>query len=75
VLYREPAELPAVERCLDALVRDALALGGTISGEHGVGLAKREHLTWEQPPPLLQWQRRLKALFDPTGILNPGKLL
>lgn len=75
VLYADPAELPAVERCLDALVRDALALGGTVSGEHGIGLAKREHLTWEQPAPLLALQRRLKALFDPRGILNPGKVL
>ncbi len=75
VLYRDPAELPAVERCLDDLVRDALALGGTVSGEHGIGLAKRTHLTWEQPAPLLALQRRLKALFDPRGILNPGKVL
>jgi glycolate oxidase len=49
-------------------------LGGTITGEHGVGYAKREYLALEQPPELIDLQRELKRFFDPSGFLNPGKL-
>jgi glycolate oxidase len=52
----------------------AVALGGTITGEHGVGLAKKEFLGLEQSPEVIALQRRLKTLFDPTGLLNPGKM-
>ena len=53
---------------------DAVDLGGTITGEHGVGIAKRDFLEYEQGADLLNLQRRLKAFFDPLGILNPGKI-
>lgn len=63
----------------DSAVRDvieaAVALGGTISGEHGIGLLKRDFLPLEQSPELLAVQRALKATLDPYGILNPGKVL
>lgn len=49
--------------------------GGTISGEHGIGILKRKYLPLEQPEELLAFQRRLKGLFDPRGIMNPGKVL
>jgi glycolate oxidase len=39
-----------------------------------VGLAKRDFLAWEQAPELIALQRRIKAVFDPLGILNPGKI-
>jgi len=55
----------------DELVRTALALGGTITGEHGVGIAKRPWLGVELDEPNLDLQRRLKAALDPNGILNP----
>ena len=74
VLFRDAVEAPAVEACLSALMRATLELGGTISGEHGVGLAKRAFLPWEQAPGLIALQRRLKAAFDPLGLLNPGKI-
>ena len=48
--------------------------GGTITGEHGVGLAKRDYLALEQGAELIELQRRLKAVFDPDGMLNPGKI-
>ncbi|MFT3916318.1 MAG: FAD-linked oxidase C-terminal domain-containing protein [Anaeromyxobacteraceae bacterium] len=57
-----------------AILREAVALGGTITGEHGVGLAKRDFLELEQGPEVVTLERRLKALFDPAGILNPGKI-
>ena len=68
----------AAERA-DAAVRDVicetLRLGGTISGEHGIGLLKREFLPLEQTQELLSVQRALKATLDPHHILNPGKIL
>ncbi len=53
----------------------AIELGGTITGEHGVGLAKRDLLPLEQSAWVLALQRRLKAVFDPDGFFNPGKFL
>ncbi len=53
----------------------AIELGGTITGEHGIGLAKRDLLPLEQSPGVLALQRKLKQVFDPEGFLNPGKFL
>jgi D-lactate dehydrogenase (cytochrome) len=58
-----------------AIVARALSLGGTCSGEHGVGLGKREFLAQEHGPGALALMRTLKQAMDPRGILNPGKLL
>lgn len=55
-------------------LRLTLKLGGTLSGEHGIGIAKRAFLPWEQPPALVDVQKRLKRAFDPLNILNPGKV-
>ncbi|MEJ1975348.1 MAG: FAD-linked oxidase C-terminal domain-containing protein [Acetobacteraceae bacterium] len=56
------------------IVARALALGGSCSGEHGVGLGKREFLEQEVGPEALAVMRSLKTALDPRGILNPGKL-
>jgi len=61
------------EEATAAIVRRALAAGGTVAGEHGIGLAKREFLA-EEHGPSLQWMRSIKRLFDPKGIMNPGKI-
>ncbi len=74
VLYDRPEERPRVDRAVAEILRAAVDLGGTITGEHGVGLAKRDHLEYEQGSELVALERRLKALFDPLGILNPGKI-
>lgn len=69
---------PAGERALAAfhdIVDAALDLGGTITGEHGVGLLKRDGLAREQAPEVLAMQRAVKAALDPHGILNPGKVV
>jgi glycolate oxidase len=55
----------------DELVRAAIEFGGTISGEHGVGITKREWLDLELGAESVSLQRRVKAAFDPHGILNP----
>ncbi len=69
-----PEEYPKAEAFAAALVEKALALGGTCTAEHGVGLRKRKHLAKEHGP-ALEWMRRLKALLDPEGLLNPGKVV
>ena len=63
-----------VEETLVALFTLVVELGGTLSGEHGIGAGKARFLSIEQPPALIEWQRRLKAMWDPTGLLNPGKI-
>ncbi|OEV28006.1 FAD-linked oxidase, partial [Streptomyces nanshensis] len=58
----------------DAIMELGLRLGGTITGEHGVGLLKKDWLARELGEVSLELHRAVKAAFDPTGILNPGKL-
>lgn len=50
-------------------------LGGTITGEHGVGTLKRAYLPRQLGADVLALQRRIKLAFDPLGLLNPGKVL
>ncbi len=57
----------------DELFRSALRLGGTLTGEHGIGVLKRRWLGDELGGDQLQLQRQIAAVFDPLGILNPGK--
>ncbi|HET8733580.1 MAG TPA: FAD-linked oxidase C-terminal domain-containing protein [Anaeromyxobacteraceae bacterium] len=73
VLFGE-GERDRADAAVADLLRAAVDLGGTITGEHGVGLAKRDFLAYEQGDGVLALERRLKALFDPLGILNPGKM-
>ncbi|MGO4260289.1 FAD-binding oxidoreductase [Lysobacter sp. TAB13] len=62
-------------RAMNRVFELALALGGTLSGEHGIGLAKREFMPQAVGAQTLALMRQLKTVFDPDGILNPGKLL
>lgn len=73
VLFDEASAAQA-EQAVIAVMEAAVGLGGTISGEHGVGLSKRAFLTLEQAAPVIELQQRLKRAFDPHGILNPGKI-
>ena len=70
----DPAEVAEADELVDVLVTDALARGGTCTGEHGIGLGKRQALEREHPD-LLPLMRGIKELFDPHGIMNPGKVL
>jgi glycolate oxidase len=74
VLFDRADERPAVDRAVAEILRAAVDLGGTITGEHGVGLSKRDFLEYEQGREVVALERRLKAVFDPLGILNPGKI-
>ena len=71
----DKAENRRAETCLDAMFNLVLHLGGTLSGEHGVGLEKRDFIDREIDPTTLDLMRRIKAQFDPNRILNPGKAL
>ncbi len=71
----DPEEMARSEECLDALFDLVLDLGGTISGEHGIGLVKRDFVAREIDPVALRLMLDIKGQFDPDGILNPGKML
>lgn len=60
--------------CLDAVFDLVLKLDGTLSGEHGVGIEKRDFVDREIEPATLALMKRIKENFDPNGILNPGKM-
>ncbi|MBF9072455.1 FAD-binding oxidoreductase [Streptacidiphilus fuscans] len=71
---KDEAETARARESFDAIMGLGLSLGGTITGEHGVGLLKKEWLARELGPVGLEVQRQLKGVFDPLGIMNPGKL-
>ena len=68
-------ETARAQAALPRIFELALALGGALSGEHGIGLSKRDFMTRAFDPATLATMRAVKAAFDPDGILNPGKLL
>jgi glycolate oxidase len=66
---------PAVQTAfLTDLYRLVVSLGGTISGEHGIGSKRAPYLPLALDPAVIALQRRIKAAFDPLNILNPGKI-
>lgn len=71
---KDPAQRLRAEAVIDALFDHTLALGGTLSGEHGVGITKRPYIGKEIGEKELELMRGIKRLFDPRGILNPGKI-
>lgn len=70
----KPGEKERAERCLDEVFDLVLSLRGTLSGEHGVGLVKRDYVGRELDGESLALMRAIKAQFDPLGILNPDKM-
>ena len=74
VIAVKPGDYERVQTFSERLVRQALAWDGTASGEHGIGLVKRGFMV-EEHGASVAWMHRLKALFDPDGLLNPGKLI
>jgi glycolate oxidase len=72
---RNQEEWHRVEAAVDTIFDQALALGGTLSGEHGIGSAKSRFLIKETSPGTILYSKRLKAALDPKNILNPGKIL
>ncbi len=73
-LWNEPDERLRVDQAVSELFQKTIALGGTLSGEHGIGLLKAPFLPLEQSEPQIALQKRLKQAFDPRGVMNPGKI-
>lgn len=70
-----PSELERVDKCLSDVFSLVIELKGTISGEHGVGIVKREFVDREIDSITLNYMHQLKSVFDPKNILNPDKTL
>ena len=70
----DPREVAAAEAALAEIFALPLEFGGTITGEHGVGSAKLPYLEAKIGPANMQLQRNIKKVFDPAGILNPGRI-
>lgn len=71
----DPAEVAEVQRIADRLVIRTLDMGGTITGEHGIGIGKKKFMEREHGHDAWGLMGAIKKSFDPTGILNPGKLV
>ncbi|MFP4392842.1 MAG: FAD-linked oxidase C-terminal domain-containing protein [Desulfohalobiaceae bacterium] len=72
---RDKQEFAKVEKAIDELFEAALALDGTLSGEHGIGMAKSKYLEQETNQSSIAFSRRMKKALDPNNILNPGKII
>ena len=69
-----PGELEKAEKAIEEVFRGALELGGTMSGEHGVGIAKAPYIPLEITPQTAAYMKALKKALDPNNVLNPGKI-
>ncbi len=73
VKEQDAGEWLLVDRIKDEVTEMAIKLGGTCTGEHGIGIGKKKYMKKEHGSSLL-WMKKIKELFDPHGILNPGKI-
>jgi glycolate oxidase len=71
---RDPVEMERVEHAIEAIFQASVRLGGTLSGEHGIGTTKRPFLKMALSAETVALMRSLKRAVDPQGILNPGKI-
>ncbi|MGK2943265.1 MAG: FAD-binding oxidoreductase [Desulfuromonadales bacterium] len=69
-----PGELAKAEKAIEEVFKGALELGGTMSGEHGVGIAKAAYIPLEITPAAATYMKTIKRALDPNNILNPGKI-
>jgi glycolate oxidase len=72
---RNQEEWSRVEAAVDAIFEKALELGGTLSGEHGIGTAKSRFLEKEFGKGTILFSKKIKAAVDPRNVLNPGKII
>jgi D-lactate dehydrogenase len=75
LLYDANQQADTAKNCLNEVFELVLKLGGTLSGEHGVGIAKRDFVSQEIDASTLVLMNKIKQQFDPNNILNPGKTL
>lgn len=70
----DPQLQPKIKTCLNLIFDSVIQLGGTLSGEHGIGLEKKEYMPKAVTSETLNFMRQIKQIFDPNNILNPGKI-
>ena len=77
IMYNKdvPGERAKVEKCVKNMVRRALDMEGTCTGEHSIGWGKKESLLWEVGPETLAIMATLKRALDPRWVMNPGKIM
>ncbi len=71
----DPGDYRAAKTLADGIAVKAIEMGGTCTGEHGVGTGKKEHLRREMGAGSMSVMAKIKRAFDPTIIMNPGKML
>jgi len=71
---RNKQEADSFEKAVKELFQTAISLGGSLSGEHGIGMQKSEYMEAALDPSAIEYMKRIKGLFDPKNILNPGKV-
>jgi len=69
---RDKEEMERIDRALEEIYEAAIAMGGTLSGEHGIGIAKKRFLSLEFSDASMEIMRGIKRVFDPQNILNPA---
>jgi glycolate oxidase len=69
-----PEDRAKAEKAVEAIFEETIRLGGTLSGEHGIGTSKAAYLGMELSSEVIATMKRIKELFDPNNILNPGKI-
>ncbi|KAI2472321.1 FAD-linked oxidase-like protein [Annulohypoxylon bovei var. microspora] len=72
---KDKDELEKVEKCVKNMVKRALEMDGTCTGEHSIGWGKKESLLWEVGPDTLAVMKQIKSALDPLWIMNPGKIM
>ena len=70
----DPAAIARARECVSETFQLSVSLGGTISGEHGIGYVKSQYMHYAIDRPTLEIMKGIKQVFDPNGILNPGKM-
>ncbi len=71
---RDPAHYQKAQRAVEEIIEAAVEFGGVLSGEHGIGLEKQKFMRRTQDPIFIELMKKIKGIFDPNGILNPGKI-
>ncbi len=71
---KDPVHFQKAQRAVDRIIEAAIEFGGVLSGEHGIGLEKQKFMRRTQDPIFIDLMKSIKRIFDPNGILNPGKI-
>jgi len=72
--WKRSEEVSRVKQSIEELFREVVRLGGTLSGEHGIGLAKRPYISIALDEATIEFEKKIKRAFDPDNALNPGKI-